>query len=151
MGGKDTSGKTRPNGSSLSPAADLPGRERKPWLFAGLADWGDSANCNNRGWETGSELVVASFGNTRDAQSVAGGLRAALWAHHFGVRPSAVVDLVSSRRLWDTASGRHVCRYDAHGGRDRSNRPDAIAGPSDSRPGDPCCTLLPAQGPCGGP
>jgi hypothetical protein len=38
MGGKDTSGRTGPDGSPLSPAVDLSGRERKRWLFAGSAD-----------------------------------------------------------------------------------------------------------------
>ena len=38
MGGKDTSGRTGPDGSPLSPAVDLSGRERKRWLFAGSVD-----------------------------------------------------------------------------------------------------------------
>ena len=50
--------------------------------------------------------------------STAGRLRAALWAHHLGVPSSAVADPVRSRELWDTASTRHVCRYDPGGGRD---------------------------------
>jgi phosphatidylserine/phosphatidylglycerophosphate/cardiolipin synthase-like enzyme len=103
-----------------------------------------SANCNNRGWETDSELVVASFEDARGPASVAGRLRAELWAHHLGVAPSAVADPVASRALWDTAASRQVCRYDPLGGRDRSNRPDSLVDPSDRRPGDPCRTLLPA-------
>jgi len=104
-----------------------------------------SANCNNRGWETDSELVVASFEDAHGMSCVAGRLRAKLWAHHLGTSPAAVVDGVRSRGLWDTAPTRQVCRYDP-GGRDPfgSNRPDSITDPSDRRPGDPCRTLLPA-------
>ena len=76
-----------------------------------------SANCNNRGWETDSELVVASFEDDQRARaSAAGRLRVALWAHHLGVPASAVADPVRSRGLWDTASSRLVCRYDPGGG-----------------------------------
>lgn len=104
-----------------------------------------SANCNNRGWETDSELVAASFEDARGMACAAGQLRAALWAHHLGVPRREVADPVSSRRLWDTASSRHVCRYDPFGGRDAfgSDRPDRITDPSDRQPGDPCRTLLP--------
>jgi len=104
-----------------------------------------SANCNNRGWETDSELVTASFEDATGPGTVAGGLRAALWAHHLGVPSSAVADPVSSRQLWDTASTRRVCRYDPDGGDDSilSYRPDFIVDPSDRQPGDPCRTLLP--------
>jgi len=104
-----------------------------------------SANCNNRGWETDSELVAASFEDAGGMASTAGRLRAVLWAHHLGVPSSAVADPVRSRELWDTASTRHVCRYDPGGGRDAfgSNRPDRLADPSDRQPGDPCQTLLP--------
>jgi phosphatidylserine/phosphatidylglycerophosphate/cardiolipin synthase-like enzyme len=105
-----------------------------------------SANCNNRGWETDSELVAASFEDSRGTAAVAGRLRATLWAHHLGVARSAVADPVGSRALWDTASTRQVCRYDPVGGKDApfSNRPDRLTDPSDRRAGDPCRTLLPA-------
>jgi phosphatidylserine/phosphatidylglycerophosphate/cardiolipin synthase-like enzyme len=106
-----------------------------------------SANCNNRGWETDSELVTASFEDATGPGTVAGGLRAALWSHHLGVRPSAVADPVSSRQLWDTAATRLVCRYDPDGGHDGLlNYPDFVADPSDRQPGDPCRTLLPGAG-----
>jgi phosphatidylserine/phosphatidylglycerophosphate/cardiolipin synthase-like enzyme len=104
-----------------------------------------SANCNNRGWETDSELVIASFEDDGGTSAAAGRLRMALWAHHLGVPASAVADPVRSRRLWDTASTRHVCRYDPDGGHDApgSDRPDFIVDPADRQPGDPCRTLLP--------
>jgi phosphatidylserine/phosphatidylglycerophosphate/cardiolipin synthase-like enzyme len=103
-----------------------------------------SANCNNRGWETDSELVVATFQDARGMASVAGRLRADLWAHHLGTSPAAVADGVRSRGLWDTAPTRKVCPYDPNG-RDpfASDRPDSIVDPSDRRPADPCTTLLP--------
>jgi phosphatidylserine/phosphatidylglycerophosphate/cardiolipin synthase-like enzyme len=103
-----------------------------------------SANCNNRGWETDSELVIASFEDDGGTSAAAGRLRMALWAHHLDVPPSAVADPVNSRQLWDTASTRHACRYDPDGGRDGhlSNRPDFIVDPSDRQPGDPCRILL---------
>ena len=103
-----------------------------------------SANCNNRGWETDSELVVATFENGRGASSVAGRLRADLWAHHLNVPVTSVADPVAGRALWDTAPKRHVCGYDPVGGKDPwgSDRPDSIIDPSDRRPGDPCTTLL---------
>lgn len=104
-----------------------------------------SANCNNRGWETDSELVVASFEDARGTASVAGRLRADLWAHHLGTSAAAVADGVRSRGLWDTAGARQVCRYDPLGGRDASNRPDGVVDPSDRRAGDPCRTLLPVR------
>ncbi len=106
-----------------------------------------SANCNNRGWETDSELVIASFEDEGGTTAAAGRLRMALWEHHLGVRDSAVADPVSSRDLWDTASTRRVCRYDPDGGHDRF-RPyerDFMVDPSDRRAGDPCRTLLPAH------
>ena len=103
-----------------------------------------SANCNNRGWETDSELVIASFEDDGGTTATAGRLRMALWAHHLGVRPPEVADPVNSRTLWDTASTRRVCRYDP-GGSDSwlHYRPDYFVDPSDRQPGDPCRTLLP--------
>jgi phosphatidylserine/phosphatidylglycerophosphate/cardiolipin synthase-like enzyme len=103
-----------------------------------------SANMNNRGWETDSELVVASC---EDAPAGRAGpaqrLRMALWAHHLGQPAPALVDPVRSRALWDTAPGRVVCRYDPLAGRDTGVRkPDALVDPSDRRAADPCCTLL---------
>jgi phosphatidylserine/phosphatidylglycerophosphate/cardiolipin synthase-like enzyme len=102
-----------------------------------------SANCNNRGWETDSELVIASFEDCGGTAAAAGQLRATLWEHHLGVPASAMADPVGSRQLWDTASTRQVCRY-VPIGLDRSDWPDFIVDPSDRRPGDPCRTLLPA-------
>jgi phosphatidylserine/phosphatidylglycerophosphate/cardiolipin synthase-like enzyme len=106
-----------------------------------------SANCNNRGWETDSELVIASFEDDGGTSAVAGRLRMALWEHHLGVPRSALADPVNSRQLWDTASTRRVCRYDPDGGHDAhlSDRPDFIVDPSDREPGDPCRTLLSAS------
>ena len=103
-----------------------------------------SANCNNRGWETDSELVIASFEDDGGTSAVAGRLRMALWTHHLDVPAAAVADPVNSRQLWDTASTRRVCRYDPDGGHDGhlSNRPDFIVDPSDRQPGDPCRVLL---------
>jgi phosphatidylserine/phosphatidylglycerophosphate/cardiolipin synthase-like enzyme len=103
-----------------------------------------SANCNNRGWETDSELVIASFEDEGGTTATAGQLRMALWAHHLGVPASAVADAAGSRQLWDTASMRRVCRYDPDGGHDGrlSWRPDFIVDPSDRQRGDPCSTLL---------
>jgi len=103
-----------------------------------------SANCNNRGWETDSELVVATFQDATGTASVAGRLRMRLWAHHLDVDQGAVNDPIASRRLWDVAPNRHVCRYDPAALTDRrgSDRPDEITDPSDRRPGDPCQTLL---------
>jgi phosphatidylserine/phosphatidylglycerophosphate/cardiolipin synthase-like enzyme len=106
-----------------------------------------SANCNNRGWETDSELVIASFEDDGGTSAAAGRLRAALWAHHLDVPASAVADPIGSQQLWDAASTRHVCRYDPDGGRDAyvSYRPDFIVDPSDRQPGDPCRALLPSH------
>jgi len=113
-----------------------------------------SANCNNRGWETDSELVVASFEDASGPGSMAGRLRTALWAHHLGVPASAVADPLRSRGLWDTAASRLVCRYDPRGGRDSTGSrltPDWLVDPSDRRPGDPCVTLLGPASSGGGP
>jgi phosphatidylserine/phosphatidylglycerophosphate/cardiolipin synthase-like enzyme len=106
-----------------------------------------SANCNNRGWETDSELVTATFEDARGPHaSVAGRTRALLWSHHLGQPLAAVADPLASRDLWDTVGTRHVRRYDPWEGKDRigSDRPDALVDPSDERPGDPCRTLLKA-------
>jgi phosphatidylserine/phosphatidylglycerophosphate/cardiolipin synthase-like enzyme len=107
-----------------------------------------SANCNNRGWETDSELVVATFQDASGQASVAGRLRAQLWAHHLGVGQGTVLDPLASRQLWDAAPSRHVCPYDPKGGSDpwSDYKPDMIIDPSDRRPGDPCETLLRAPG-----
>jgi phosphatidylserine/phosphatidylglycerophosphate/cardiolipin synthase-like enzyme len=106
-----------------------------------------SANCNNRGWETDSELVIASFEDGGGTAAVAGRLRMALWAHHLDVPAAAVADPVNSRDLWDTANTRRVCRYDPDGGHDpwRPYHRDSIVDPSDRRAGDPCRTLLPVH------
>ena len=71
-----------------------------------------SANCNNRGWESDSELVVACVRGARPGQlSTAQRLRMALWAHHLDQPPRTSDDPVRSRALWDRAPTRHVCRY----------------------------------------
>jgi phosphatidylserine/phosphatidylglycerophosphate/cardiolipin synthase-like enzyme len=103
-----------------------------------------SANCNNRGWESDSELVVAWFEEPRTGQvSTAQRLRMALWAHHLDQPPATLRDPVRSRALWDRAPTRHVCRYNPTAGRDGGiSLPDRIVDPSDRRPTDPCCTLL---------
>jgi len=108
-----------------------------------------SANCNNRGWESDSELVVATFENATGAACVAGRLQATFWPHHLGLSAGAVADPLRSRPLWDSAPGRRVCRYDPDARKDKwgSDRPDAIIDPSDRRPGDPCLTLLSAAAP----
>ena len=107
-----------------------------------------SANCNNRGWETDSELVTASFEDAGGTGTAAGGLRAALWSHYLGVPVAMVADPVNSRQLWDAASTRLVCRYDPDGGHDSPEhwRPGSLVDPSDREPGDPCKTLLPGAG-----
>ena len=105
-----------------------------------------SANCNNRGWETDSELVVAAFEEPESGGSTAASrLRAALWSHHVGQPVAALRDPLRSRGLWDTASTRRVCAYDPVAGKDKlgSDRPDRLTDPSDRRPGDPCVILLP--------
>lgn len=103
-----------------------------------------SANCNYRGWETDTELVTASFEEARPGVlPLAARVRAALWAEHLGVQPAAVVDPLTSARLWDTASTRAVCRYDPTGGRDKPTRiPRGVVDPSERQPGDPCCSVL---------
>lgn len=103
-----------------------------------------SANCNQRGWESDSELVLATFEDLPAERSTAGTLRAQLWAHHLGVPVSAVSDPVVSSSLWDTAPTRQVCRYAPAAGRDSGgpSEIDAIADPPARRPEDPCCTLL---------
>jgi phosphatidylserine/phosphatidylglycerophosphate/cardiolipin synthase-like enzyme len=103
-----------------------------------------SANCNNRGWESDSELVVAWFEEPRPGQvSTAQRLRMALWAHHLDQPPATLRDPVRSRALWDRAPTRHVCRYNPTAGRDGGiSLPERIVDPSDRRPTDPCCTLL---------
>jgi phosphatidylserine/phosphatidylglycerophosphate/cardiolipin synthase-like enzyme len=105
-----------------------------------------SANCNNRGWETDSELVIASFEDEGGTSATAGKLRMELWCHHLHVPASELADPVGSRRLWDTASARSVCRYDPDGGQDSfvsRHTPDSFVDPSDRKAGDPCRTLLP--------
>jgi phosphatidylserine/phosphatidylglycerophosphate/cardiolipin synthase-like enzyme/subtilisin family serine protease len=103
-----------------------------------------SANCNHRGWETDSELVLAAFEEASgSARGLARQLRVDLWAHHLGVPASAVADGVRSRSLWDTAPTRQVCPYDPVGGTDRGIEDDRIVDPVDRQPADPCCTLLP--------
>ena len=103
-----------------------------------------SANMNNRGWETDSELVVAAWEDTPAGQiSRAKRLRTALWSHHLGVPVARLADPVRSRALWDSAPGRHVCRYDPLADRDKRGL-DGLVDPSDRRPDDPCCTLIPA-------
>jgi phosphatidylserine/phosphatidylglycerophosphate/cardiolipin synthase-like enzyme len=103
-----------------------------------------SANINNRGWETDSELVVAAFEDTPAGQSsTARKLRMALWSHHLGQPASRLADPVRSRGLWDSAPARHVCRYDPRARSDSDDwKPDRLVDPSDRRPADPCCTLL---------
>lgn len=79
-----------------------------------------SANCNNRGWETDSELVVAAFEEPEAAGSTSvARLRAALWSHHLGQPVASLRDPVRSRELWDTASTRKVCLYDPAAGKDK--------------------------------
>ena len=102
-----------------------------------------SANMNNRGWESDSELVVAAFEDTAARRaSTARRLRMALWSHHLGQPATRLADPVRSRALWDSAPTRHVCRYDPQAGRDRLDLPDRVVDPSNRRPADPCCTLL---------
>ena len=142
------------------PAAVSPSNVPHSYVHAKMAVIDDelmligSANCNNRGWETDSELVAASFEDASGPASMAGRLRTALWAHHLGVSASAVADPLRSRALWDTASSRLVCRYDPSGGRDGTvsrMTPDRLVDPSDRRPGDPCVTLLGPASSSGGP
>jgi phosphatidylserine/phosphatidylglycerophosphate/cardiolipin synthase-like enzyme len=103
-----------------------------------------SANCNNRGWETDSELVIASVDETSTGStSTAQQLRMQLWAHHLDQPSAAFSDPIASRALWDRAPTRHVCRYNPTAGTDsRVSPPDRIVDPPDRRSGDPCCTLL---------
>jgi phosphatidylserine/phosphatidylglycerophosphate/cardiolipin synthase-like enzyme len=103
-----------------------------------------SANCNHRGWESDSELVLATFEDSPTAASTAARLRTQLWAHHLNVPVAAVADPVRSRGLWDRAPTRHVCRYDPAGGRDDGGikERDRWADPVSREAHDPCCTLL---------
>jgi phosphatidylserine/phosphatidylglycerophosphate/cardiolipin synthase-like enzyme len=103
-----------------------------------------SANCNNRGWESDSELVIASFDDpATGAMSTAQRLRMELWAHHLDQPAARLRDPIVSRRLWDSAPTRHVCRYSATAGSDsRLSPPDRIVDPPDRNRSDPCCTLL---------
>jgi phosphatidylserine/phosphatidylglycerophosphate/cardiolipin synthase-like enzyme len=104
-----------------------------------------SANMNNRGWETDSELVIAAFEDTPSGQiNIAHRLRMALWAHHLDQPASTLIDPIRTRVLWDRAPARHVCRYNPTAGTDHGviQKPGFIVDPSDRRPTDPCCTLL---------
>jgi phosphatidylserine/phosphatidylglycerophosphate/cardiolipin synthase-like enzyme len=102
-----------------------------------------SANCNNRGWESDSELVVATFEDVRAGQiSTAQRLRMELWAHHLDQPPADFGDPVGSRGLWDRAPRRHVCRYNPTAATDGRFSWRPYVDPSDRRPHDPCCTLL---------
>jgi hypothetical protein len=103
-----------------------------------------SANCNNRGWESDSELVVAAFNEARTGQfTTAPRLRMALWSEHLDQPAANFQDPVASRALWDRAPSRHVCKYVSTAGTDGvSGRLDGIVDPSDRRPTDPCCTQL---------
>lgn len=104
-----------------------------------------SANMNNRGWETDTEVVVASFQDAAPgALTAAKRLRKALWAEHLGQPLAAVDNPITAKGLWDTAPTRRVCRYNPLGGRDGvsiGNR-DALVDPSNRQAGDPCCSLL---------
>jgi len=106
-----------------------------------------SANCNNRGLETDSELIVATFEDSRGDDSAARRLRQELWSLHLGVPASSVTDPVSSRGLWDTAPGRHVRQYSAGQGRGPLGLriPDSVVDPSDRRSDDPGNALLPPR------
>ncbi|WP_082227364.1 peptidoglycan-binding protein [Demequina rhizosphaerae] len=103
-----------------------------------------SANCNHRGWETDSEIVVAAVDEQDSSMSTARRLRMQLWSEHLGVPAAAVRDAAAAKGLWDVAPGRRVCRYAPAGGSDPwSDAPKTwLADPEDSRPGDPCRTLL---------
>jgi phosphatidylserine/phosphatidylglycerophosphate/cardiolipin synthase-like enzyme len=102
-----------------------------------------SANINNRGWESDSELVVAAFEDTAPGQlSTAQRLRMTLWAHHLGQPMARLADPVRSRALWDSAPTRQVCRYDPQPGRDSRDLPDMIVDPENRLRTDPCRTLL---------
>ena len=104
-----------------------------------------SANCNNRGWETDSELVVATFEDDGGTTPVAGRLRMALWAHHLGVHPA------DGRRPGALARAlgysEHAARLPVRPRRRRRFLAARSSGhfvdPSDRQPGDPCRTLLP--------
>jgi phosphatidylserine/phosphatidylglycerophosphate/cardiolipin synthase-like enzyme len=101
-----------------------------------------SANMNNRGWETDSELVVAAFEDTQGGgASTAKRMRAALWSHHLGLPASRLADPVRSRALWDSSPTRRVCRYDPGAGFDRDAWKPFVD-PSDRRSTDPCCSLV---------
>jgi phosphatidylserine/phosphatidylglycerophosphate/cardiolipin synthase-like enzyme len=104
-----------------------------------------SANCNHRGWETDSELVIASFEDRPASEmSVAKQLRMTLWAHHLGVTAAAVDDPVLSRGLWDSAPQRHVCLYKANAGNDPllDRAKAGVADPSNVQPNDPVRVLM---------
>ena len=63
-----------------------------------------SANCNHRGWETDSELVVAAFEHVGlDRFSTAHKLRMALWREHLGEPESILRDPIMSRGFWDSS------------------------------------------------
>jgi phosphatidylserine/phosphatidylglycerophosphate/cardiolipin synthase-like enzyme len=103
-----------------------------------------SANCNHRGWETDSELVIATVDEQDSDMSMPRRLRMRLWQEHLGVPTAAIVDAVSAKTLWDSAPSRRVCRYDPMASSDPISDLAKIpfADPEDTQPGDPCRTLL---------
>ena len=103
-----------------------------------------SANCNHRGRETDTELVVAAFEHVGlDRFSTAHKLRMALWREHLGEPESILRDPIMSRGFWDSSPTRRVCAYDPSGGTDRGRQySDSIVDPTDRRRDDPCCQLL---------
>lgn len=102
-----------------------------------------SANCNHRGWETDSELVIATVDEHDSDMSTAKRLRMRLWEEHLGVAASAVTDAVAAKHLWDSGATRRVCRYDPRGSDPLIDLgPSLVADPADTRRGDPCRTLL---------
>lgn len=102
-----------------------------------------SANVNNRGWESDSELVIASFEDTPPSGlPVAHQLRRRLWSHHLDVPEADVTNASASRPLWDMAPSRRMCLYDPNQATDTIDLPDGVADPHDRQATDPCCVLL---------
>ena len=82
----------------------------KTWIFDDELAVIGSANCNERGWTSDSEVIAAIFDippSTSTAKfSFAQQLRMELWAEHLGVKPLEVAHGIEKANLWLDAANK---------------------------------------------
>jgi phosphatidylserine/phosphatidylglycerophosphate/cardiolipin synthase-like enzyme len=117
----------------VGPLTGVPGApytyvHAKTWMIDDEFAYIGSANVNNRGWSSDSEVGVCVVDKRAAATSLADRsfaqlLRTRLWAQHLGVDEIDVLNGVTSRKLWDNRPvGRSKVRwYDANAGKDDSS------------------------------